>query len=709
MNKRNELLARVYIVMMFFVFLSFWIIAKVFYVNIIEGEKWRSKIFSNVKWKVVEGDRGNIYSADGNILAASSPLFDVRMDLLSPTDKKFNENIDSLSFCISKYLRPDKSVWQWRQELKQSRKDGKNKKKKGMSFYLLKRNIKYEELVKVKDFPLFRLGQVKGGLIIEKKTIRVKPFKEMASRTIGIDRLNSSRIGLEGSYNEYLKGETTKTLMKKVGGGYWLPMTEIEDIDLAKGADIITNIDIRIQDIVHEEVSKQMLVSKAIAGVGIVMEVNTGKIVAMSNLSFEKDSTLKEMKNFAISEKYAPGSVIKGATALALLDDKLMKPDDLIDIEHGKKVIRGHLVRDDEDFGKGQPVTFRNAIVHSSNVAMAKLTDHFYNGSWSDRKRFVNKLKSFGFDKSTGIDLNGETNPAIKDPDNDRNDFYGTTVPWMSHGYEIEFTPLQILNFYNAIANGGKLMKPYLVDKIVKHDETIEVKPEVLKMKIAGDDAIRNVRNFLEGVVEEGTAVKLRDLGVKMAGKTGTAQIETIGNGEEMKYNSTFVGYFPSDKPKYSLIVVFYRNSKDFYYASQVAVPVVRNIVEKILSLQAIDIARKSVVTENNIVANDLPGYGTGYSNDFKIIFKQSRVPFKSEGNSRWSEVGESQRNMLVKSVKYSKYSVPDVKGMGARDAVYLLENLGLKVEVEGYGKVIAQTVMQKPMSDSKIIRLTLE
>jgi len=709
MNKRNELLARVYIVMMFFVFLSFWIIAKVFYVNIIEGEKWRSKIFSNVKWKVVEGDRGNIYSADGNILAASSPLFDVRMDLLSPTDKNFNANIDSLSYCISKYLRSDKSVWQWRQELKQCRKDGKNKKKRGMSFYLLKRNIKYEELVKVKDFPLFRLGQVKGGLIIEKKTIRVKPFKEMASRTIGIDRLNSSRIGIEGSYNEYLKGETTKTLMKKVGGSYWLPMSEIEDIDLAKGADIITNIDIRIQDILHEEISKQLLVSKSLAGVGIIMEVSTGKIVAMSNLSFEKDSTLKEMKNYAISEKYAPGSVIKGATALALLDDKLMKPDDLVDIEHGKRVIRGHLVRDDEDFGKGQPVTFRNAIVHSSNVAMAKLTDHFYNGSWSDRKRFVNKLRSFGFDKPTGIDLNGETNPAIKDPDSDRNDFYGTTVPWMSHGYEIEFTPLQILNFYNAIANGGKLMKPYLVDKIVKHDETIEVKPEVLKMKIAGDDALRNVRNFLEGVVEEGTAMKLNDLGVRMAGKTGTAQVETIGTEEEMKYNSTFVGYFPSDKPKYSLIVVFYRNSKDFYYASQVAVPVVRNIVEKILSLQAIDIARKTVVTEHNIVANDLPGYGSGYSNDFKIIFKQSRVPFKSEGNSRWSEVGESKRNMLVKAVKYSKNSVPDVKGMGARDAVYLLENLGLKVELDGYGKVVAQTIVQKPMSDSKIVRLTLE
>ncbi len=709
MNKRNELLARVYIVMMFFVFLSFWIIAKVFYVNIIEGEKWRSKIFSNVKWKVVEGDRGNIYSADGNILATSSPLFDVRMDLLSPTDKNFNANIDSLSYCISKYLRPDKSVWQWRQELKQCRKDGKNKKKRGMSFYLLKRNIKYEELVKVKDFPLFRLGQVKGGLIIEKKTIRVKPFKEMASRTIGIDRLNSSRIGIEGSYNEYLKGETTKTLMKKVGGSYWLPMSEIEDIDLAKGADIITNIDIRIQDILHEEISKQLLVSKSLAGVGIIMEVSTGKIVAMSNLSFEKDSTLKEMKNYAISEKYAPGSVIKGANALALLDDKLMKQDDLVDIEHGKRVIRGHLVRDDEDFGKGQPVTFRNAIVHSSNVAMAKLTDHFYNGSWSDRKRFVNKLRSFGFDKPTGIDLNGETNPAIKDPDSDRNDFYGTTVPWMSHGYEIEFTPLQILNFYNAIANGGKLMKPYLVDKIVKHDETIEVKPEVLKMKIAGDDALRNVRNFLEGVVEEGTAMKLNDLGVRMAGKTGTAQVETIGTEEEMKYNSTFVGYFPSDKPKYSLIVVFYRNSKDFYYASQVAVPVVRNIVEKILSLQAIDIARKTVVTEHNIVANDLPGYGSGYSNDFKIIFKQSRVPFKSEGNSRWSEVGESKRNMLVKAVKYSKNSVPDVKGMGARDAVYLLENLGLKVELDGYGKVVAQTIVQKPMSDSKIVRLTLE
>jgi cell division protein FtsI (penicillin-binding protein 3) len=709
MNKRNELLARVYIVMMFFVFLSFWIIAKVFYVNIIEGEKWRSKIATNVKWKVIEGDRGNIYSADGNILAASSPLFDVRMDLLSPTDNNFNKNIDSLSYYLANYLRPDKSSWQWRAELKKNRKDGKNKKKKGMSFYLLKRNIRFEELMKVKEFPLFRLGQVRGGLIIERKTTRIKPFQEMAGRTIGLDRQNSSKIGIEGSYNQYLKGETIRSLMKKLPGGYWIPMQEIDNINLAKGADIISNLDIRIQDIVHEEIMKQLQITRSEAGVGIVMEVKTGKIVAMTNLSADSDSTYRELKNYAISQKYAPGSVMKGATALALLDDGFMKADDLVDIEHGRKSFKGDVVRDDEDFGHGRPVTFRDAIVHSSNVAMAKLSNHFYNQSLTDRKRFISKMKSFGLGRLTGIDLIGEVRPVMKDPEKDKNDFYYTTIPWMAHGYETEYTPIQILCFYNAIANGGRMMKPYLVDKIVKHDETIEIKPEVIIEKIASDQSIATLRGFLEGVVQEGTAVSLRDVGVKIAGKTGTAQVGIINESEDMEYNSTFAGYFPADAPKYSVIVVFYRNPKHLYYASQVAVPVFKNIVEKILSLQAIDVARNTTTPPRGIASAELPGFGSGYSKDFKEIFRHSMVPFKSAGNSKWSEIEEEGRNVVVKEHKYQSKVVPDVRGMGVRDAVYILESLGLKVKIEGYGKVAMQSVAPYTRLNHQNIKLTLE
>lgn len=695
--------------MMFFVFLSFWIIAKIFYVNIIEGDKWRSKIDNNVKWKVMEGDRGNIYSADGNILAASSPLFDVRMDLLSPTDENFNKNIDSLSFCIAKYLRPDKSAWQWKSELKKNRKDGRSKKKKGMSFYLLKRNLRYEELMKVKDFPLFRLGQVKGGLIVERKTRRIKPFQEMASRTIGIDRENSSKIGIEGSYNQYLKGETVRSLMKKIPGGYWIPLQEIDNINLAKGADIISTLDIRIQDIVHEEIYKQLKITGSEAGVGIVMEVKTGRIVAMTNLSVDKDSVYKEFKNYAISQKYAPGSVMKGATVLALLDDGFMKADDLINIEHGRKSFRGDIVRDDEDFSHGRPVTFRDALVHSSNVAMAKLSNQFYNQSLEDRKRFISKMKSFGLGRLTGIDLIGEVNPVLKDPVKDKENFYYTTIPWMAHGYETEYTPIQVLSFYNTVANNGKMMKPLVVDKIVRHEETIELKPEVLIEKIASTEAINTLKGFLEGVVLEGTATKLKDLGVRMAGKTGTAQVGIVKDGQAMEYNSTFAGYFPANDPKYSLIVVFYRNPEHLYYASQVAVPVVRNIVEKILSLQAIDVARKSVVTARPVASAGLPGYGFGYSGDFKEIFRHSMIPFKTAGNSKWSEIGEQGKNIIVRSYKYQKKTVPDVRGMGVRDAVYILESLGMKVKIEGYGKVAMQSVSPGTGLEHQTINLTLE
>jgi cell division protein FtsI (penicillin-binding protein 3) len=497
--------------------------------------------------------------------------------------------------------------------------------------------------------------------------------------------------------------------MKKIPGGYWIPLQEIDNINLAKGADIISNLDIRIQDIVHEEIMKQLSITKSEAGVGIVMEVKTGKIVAMTNLSAGKDSIYKENKNYAISQKYAPGSVMKGATVLALLDDGFMKADDLVDIENGRKSFRGDVVRDDENFAHGRPVTFRDALVHSSNVAMAKLSNQYYNQSLEDRKRFINKIKSFGLGRLTGIDLIGEVTPVIKDPVKNKDDFYYTTIPWMAHGYETEYTPIQVLSFYNTIANNGRMMKPYLVDKIVKHEETIDIKPEIVIEKIASDQAITTLRGFLEGVVLEGTATKLKDVGVRIAGKTGTAQVGIPVEGQDMEYNSTFAGYFPANDPKYSIIVVFYRNPKHLYYASQVAVPVVKNIIEKILSLQAIDVARKTTVIKRSVTSSELPDYGLGYSRDFKAIFNHSLVPFKSNGNSRWTEIQGDGRNIVAKAHKYQKNMVPDVTNMGVRDAIYILESLGLNVKTEGYGKVVKQSVEPGSQLNKQKILLTLE
>jgi len=705
MNKRNELLARVYIVMMFFVFLTMFIIGKVFYINFIEGEKWRGKIAHNVKWKDVQGDRGNIYANDGSMLAITSPIFEVRMDLLSPSDKDFNENIDSLSYYISTYLNSQKSPKEWKKELVTNRKLGKSKKKRGMRYFLLKRNINYDDFLKVKKFPLFRKGQHKGGLIDNssiRRTMRIRPYNQLARRTIGINRTTASKVGLEGAYDKYLKGETTKILMKKVRGGTWIPLHEVDVRPLTKGADLITNLDIKLQDIVHSEVLSQLSINRAKAGVGIIMEVQTGKIVAMANLSMNKDGAYVERDNYAVTKKFAPGSVMKTATTMALLDDGYINKNTDINLEGGRKNFRGKWIKDDEDIGHGRNVKLWDVFVHSSNVGMAKWADKFYNKTRKENKNFVLKLKAFGLSKDTGIDLKGEVKPVIKDPEK----FNRNTIPWMAHGYEMELTPLQILSFYNAIANNGKMMRPYLVDKIVSQNETKEIKPKVLVNKIANDNTIRIIRELLEGVVQEGTGQKLRKGKIKIAGKTGTAQEEVKKINGEVKYNSSFVGYFPAENPKYSMIITMYGNKKPMYYASQVAVPVFGKIVEKIATIEAFD---ELADQNSNVVRAEMPRQAIGFADDFEKVLKYVEIPFKNKKETVWSKVERNNSKMDFGNYNFKSKLIPNVKGMGARDAVFILENYGLKVEVEGFGKVVSQSIPPKTRRNKQNIKLILK
>ncbi len=706
MNRRNELLVRVYIVMTFFVLLSLLIIAKVFYVNVIEGKKWRSKISKNVKLIDIKGDRGNIYAKDGSMLAITSPLFDVRMDLLSPSEKNFNKYVDSLAYYISTELRQDKSPGEWKRILTEGRRLGLQKKKKGMKFFLIKGNINYDELIKVKNFPLFKLGQNRGGLIIERKTKRNRPYKDLAHRTIGIDRATASKVGLEGAYDKYLKGETTKRLMKKLRGGAWIPVEEINDKPLSKGDDIVTSLDIRIQDIVHHSLLSNLQNINAEAGVGVIMEVETGKVVAISNLSKNKDGAFVERLNLAIGKKFAPGSVMKTATLMALIEDGHIDMNSTIDLEGGRKNFRGKIIKDDEDIGRGRRVKLWDVLVHSSNVGSAKWADLYYNKDRNANKKFIDKLKSFGLNQKTGIDLIGEVKPYIKDPFLNKREFNRNTIPWMAHGYELELTPLQLLTFYNAIANNGKLMKPYLVNKIISQDNTIEIKPKVLIEKIASRNTIKIMKELLKGVVQEGTGSKLKNLKVGIAGKTGTAQEEVKNSDGENRYNSSFVGFFPADKPKYSMIVTMFGCKKPKYYASQVAVPVFGKIVEKIASIEAFD---KEGRQETAIAGIELPNKAIGYTEDFKNVLTYLEIPFKRENRGSWSKVNRRSNKMQVDEFQFKSKLVPNVIGMGARDAIYLLENLGLKVELEGYGKVVEQSIPPKTRRNKQNIKLILK
>lgn len=708
MNNRNELLARVYIVMMFFVFLTLLIVGKVFYINVIEGDKWREKISRNVKWVDVSGDRGNIYSQDGSMLAITSPIFDVRMDLLSPNSSDFNKNIDSLSFCISKYLNTEKSHLEWKNLLTNNRLKGKEGKKRGMGYFLIKRNVSYDELIKIKKFPLFNKGKIRGGLIIERQTVRMNPYKNLGYRTIGIDRINADNVGLEGAYDKKLKGEKAKRLMKKLRGGTWIPLQEIDDKPLAKGSDLVTNLNIKIQDIVHQEVLAKLHQTRAEAGVGIIMEVKTGKVVAMSNLSKNKDGAYVERLNYALKKKYAPGSVMKTATTMALLDDNHINKETLIDLEGGRKNFRGKIIKDDEDIGKGRKVKLWDVFVHSSNVGMAKWSDEFYNKNRKENKKFILKLKSFGLSKTSGIDLIGEEKPLIKDPELNQRDFYRNTVPWMAHGYEMELTPIQILTFYNAIANDGVLIKPYLVDKIISETEVIENKPSSGNKRIANNYTIKQIQELLEGVVQKGTGQKLKNKKVRISGKTGTAQAGVKKENEDVLYNSTFAGFFPSENPKYSMIISMYGNMKPMYYASQVAVPVFGNIVDKLLSIHALELVDDKISNHNYVNAG-LPDKAFGYAPDFKDVLDYVEIPYKKDKNLKWSEVNKNVDEMVLGQIQFKSKLVPDVKGMGARDAVYILENMGLKVEIEGFGKVYKQSIPPKTKRNKQKIKLFLK
>ncbi len=692
MDRRNELLARVYIVMMFFIFLTIWIVGKIAYISIAEGDKWRDKISNNVKWFDIQGDRGIIYSADESILANSTPRFEVRMDLLAPSDQDFNKNIDSLSYCIAKYLNPKKSKSEWEKILINGRKDGKRKKRRGMRYFLLQRNLNYEDITMVKKFPLFNKGKIKGGLIINRSTIREKPFKALAGRTIGINRKNAENVGLEAAYDKYLKGETAKRLYKRLLGGTWIPLQENDNNPLSKGADLVTNINIKIQDIVHHEVLNKLKETKSEAGVGIVMEVKTGKIVALTNLSKDRNGNYKERMNYAVKRKYAPGSVLKTATTMALLDNKFIDINSTINLNGGKMNFRGKIVKDDEDIGHGKPVTLWQAFVHSSNVAMSKWADIYFNGNKKARKSFILKLKSFGLSKISGIDLLGETKPVVKDPDLDKNNFSLNTIPWMAHGYEIEMTPIQILSFYNAIANNGKVMKPYLVDKIIKENEIIDIKPKVLIDKIADDLTIKKIQKLLKGVVEEGTARSLKNNSISIAGKTGTAQANIQTGDEEQLYNSTFAGYFPANNPKYSMVIVMFGNKKPLYYASQVAVPVFGKIVDKMRAIQAFEFEER-IDDDRQFVNATLPGKAKGYSNDFEELMNYLNIPYKKTDKNNWTKIDKKFNQMEMNKFQLKRKTIPDVRAMGARDAVYILENLGLKVKLRGVGKVSTQSL----------------
>lgn len=686
MSRRNELLARAYFVVAVFSILALVIAFRVVRISIVEGDKWRAKAAQNVKWMEVDADRGNIYSDDESLLATSLQFFEIRLDATVADKKVYRKGVDSLALMLSKSVRSDKTASEWRKTLYKAR-EQKNR------YLLIAKGLLKEDAELLRTFPIFREGRYGGGYLELRYGTRRKPFNQLASRTIGNDRENADKIGLESSFDRFLKGPTDKRLMKKIDNtqDIWVPVYDPSEFEVKKGDDIITTLSLDLQDIVHKELSKQVIKSNATAGTAILMEVKTGAIKAISNLQLQDSNSIVEMYNTAIAHRGEPGSTFKLATVLALMEDRLATPSTRVNLNAGSMKFADRIMHDSEKHGKYE-VTMKEAFALSSNVGIAKLANDAYNKSTEGRSMFRNRLSQFGLDKITEIEIDGEPRPIIKKPVADKKTWYGTTIPWMAHGYELSMTPLQLLTFYNAVANNGKMMKPYLVSEIRNEDKIVkQFEPRVLIESIARPENITYAKEMMEEVVKNGTASAIKSPQLTMAGKTGTTRINYSNKEEYAKYNASFCGYFPAENPEYSLMIVIYEPKGAFYGAS-VAAPVFKAIAEQTM-VRKIEINPVMKADSTMYASVSIPERNAGFGNDFIKIFDYVGLKYKKNSKNNWVSVDPLENKMIISNKKIAKTGVPDVRGMGARDAMYVLENVGLSVSIYGKGKVIKQSL----------------
>jgi cell division protein FtsI (penicillin-binding protein 3) len=468
----------------------------------------------------------------------------------------------------------------------------------------------------------------------------------------------------------------------------WVPVYDPSENEIKRGDDIYTTINVDMQDVVHHELLDGLKKNNAEGGVAILMEVGTGAIKSITNLTMAGDSTYFEMYNQAAGRLSEPGSTMKLATMLAALEDGFSNIDTVIDVNYGVKNFSDRTMYDSEKHGK-KYMTMAETFELSSNVGVATIANELYN-SRDSRPLWIKRLKQFGLNEPTGIDITGEAIPEIKDPVKDKVKWYGTTIPWMAHGYELMFSPLQMLNFYNAVANDGKMMKPYLVSEIKNGDEIRKkFDPVVLRESIAKPENIAKAKMMMEGVILKGTGKSMKSEHVTMAGKSGTAKTNYANKSEYARYNASFCGYFPSENPMYSLIVIVYEPKAGAFYGGAVAGPIFKNIAEKVYALKT----QQAKNLNDTIFANvGLPAGSMGYTKDFNQIFDYLDMKRASK-NLDWVRVKDADKKLQYAELKIKKNLIPDVVGMGARDAVYLLESAGLRVKLTGIGKVVRQSI----------------
>jgi len=684
MNIRANILLRVYLAFGLIVLFALAVLLRLGDVQFIQGKKWKAMADSlSTKEFEIEAARGNIYSIDGSLLATSVPEYELRMDLFAggiQPEKVFNAKVDSLAMSLAAFFK-DKSAKDYSRMLRKARQDS-------VRYLLIKRKVNFQDLKIVRTFPLFNIGKHTGGLIVSQKNKRILPFKDLAARTIGYLNENvKNPVGLEGAYGKYINGESGRQIMQRTSGGLWVPINNDAEIAPKDGADVISTIDINMQDLVQNALKEGLINASAHHGTAILMEVNTGEVRAVANYTKIEEGKYKETFNYAIAGNQDPGSTFKLASYMALLEDKLVDTGTLV--RTGWYQIPGKRITDSHP--KDEMVTVKKAFETSSNAAIAKLINDNYG---ADPMKFTNHLYKWGLNEMMKLQISGEARPTIKNIEANKSWNKNMTLPQMAYGYEMELTPLKMLSFYNAVANDGKYVAPIFVREIRRLGNPIEqFKARVINDKICSDVTLSKIKSMLEGVVTNGSGkqVVYNPL-YNIAGKTGTAQVAdgNLGYKAKKQYQASFVGYFPAEKPKYSLIVVI-NDPKGEYYGSLVSGPVFRKIADRIYSG---DVNMYTNVKQHLIGNTNAPEAKAGHSQATKKVYNAFGIRALYAAKSDYFTSIDTNNGVAYQENMPAKGIMPNVSGMGLKDAMYLVGNAGLKARVKGSGKVTSQSII---------------
>jgi len=650
-EKETNILNKLYFISGCMFIFALLVVFKLSKIQFVQGEAYRSLAEKrSIKNVIIPANRGNVYSVDGSLLATSVPKYDIRIDLVTSSERNFQSNIQALCDSISVFN--GSSSLELQKRIREARQN-KNR------YFLLARNIDYSDYLRFRSYPLLNLGAFRGGLIVEQTTKRDYPLGGIAQRSVGYERIDDNglvtRVGIDGAFGEkYLSGIDGKRLKQSIGKGQWKPIDDFNQTEPQDGYDVYTTIDVNIQDIAHHALLEQLEKYNADHGSVVVMETKTGAIRAISNLGRNAEGKYYERLNYAVGESHEPGSTFKLMALAVALDDQKIDTTTIVDTKKGVLSFYGKKVRDSKKGGYGK-ISVAEAFEVSSNTGIVSVINDAYKENPS---KFIDGLYSMNLSDSLGLPIVGEGKSVIPDPRIKNNRWSGIALQWMAYGYGVSFTPLQTLTFYNAIANDGKMVKPRFIEEIRAIDKSIKTfETKVINPQICSKETVQKLQKLLQNVVKKkhGTGHGLYTDNFSMAGKTGTCQ-KDYRNKELLNYISTFSGYFPAENPKYSCIVVIHEPDKTVgYYGADVSGPVFKKIAQKIYtSAPVLDVI-------DNI-------------------------------NQKSLAVEEQYQNYFSTSEKY-KTVMPNLKGLPAMDAIAILENMGLQVKIVGQGKVKKQSI----------------